>query len=136
MKERIIAIVVAIGILAVIVILWLSGQNVKFLEDVEASDVEKIEMCLSGYITITEQQDISNIIEKLQAMEFDDALFNNDKDGGFDVRVYLKDGTKTSFVFLGDKVNINADTYNCDSQYGDELQEMFLLLSEKYPYKE
>ena len=132
MKERIIATVVAIGVLAAIIILWLSGRNVKVLEDVKASDIDSIQLTVADYMIVTEQEDIEKILGILQSMELD-RTYDKDKDGwGIIVDLFYNDGSETFYTFYEDEVNSNGDYYKCDSQFCDELRELFFELGDKY----
>lgn len=136
MKEKIKVIVVIIGILAALIILWLSGRNVKFLEDVEVSDIDTIVLEVAGYRTVTDQEDIEKIVEKLQAMEFDRTYTKSKSGWGIVVNIYYKDGSDNVFIFYEDDVSIDGKSYNCDSSYCDELKAMYEGFDEKYPLEQ
>lgn len=136
MKDKVIKItkiVIPILIVVVLFALWLSGRNVKVLEDVKVSDIDSIQLTISDYMIVTEQEDIGKILGILQSMELD-RTYDKDIEGwAIIVDVFYNDGSDEFFTFYEDEVNADGDFYKCDSQFCDDLRELFFELEEKYP---
>lgn len=131
-KKRISGIIV-ICIVFILLLLFFVPKPSSDLKKIQTADV--LEMTIyrpAGYYTVTDREDMEQILSELREMKFRPA-FSNAKDGMFaEVEISLKNGRVRDVAFLSKNITINGKYYKSAKDYCPELEKIFSGLEKKY----
>ena len=119
--------------LVVLGLLLLLGKN--NLNKINSSEVREIEITnpVSNY-TITNHEDIQNLMEILHKTKFKRDYFHKYTDGfAYMIEIRLDSGKTTHISIRSDSATINQHFYQSSASLCDELNSFFESIKYKYP---
>lgn len=125
-KGRIICSAIAVFILIALCLIWNKARYKNVMEDINLSTVDKVIIYNPAEnISITQQEDICNILQVLQSMNLKKS-FPVSKDGyAFLIEIYHVDGKVTSIVMTSEYLVINDIFYKCERDYCEDVRKLY-----------
>lgn len=108
------------------------GNN---LNNINSNEVQEIEITNPvSYFTITDHEDIQNLLEILHKTEFKRDYFHKAPDGfAFMIEIRLVSGETTHISIQSDSSAIDQHFYQSSASLCDEVDSFFESLKKKYP---
>lgn len=133
MKKKGISLII-VGLVVVIFYIYFGGKSSNDIARLNSSDVRKITVNrVTGYYTITDQEDIEKILDILKSMRLR-RTFPHNKDGMIaNLDIYEKNSNQDcNVLILGNDITINQKNYKFVQNYSDELIKLFTDFEKKY----
>ncbi len=132
MKRRKAVLTTIVIMVAIISIAAWLGRNSSVLKDIDTSDIEEITFLYSyEYTTLTEQEDIQILFEKLQSMKFKKILNYHQYGPSLLIDIKLKSGETKSLAILSNDIIINGQHFRPNKDYSESITNVFDTLSQK-----
>lgn len=125
MRKKLIGtmIIVIVGIL---IYAWSTTRNVQILQEMKASDFEKIEIWnRDESVVLTKQEDIQKFVDILQSTRIHKRKSPDRAGGWIVVDLYYKNGKQDDMGIAVDQINMGAGEYKTEKNIYDDINQLY-----------
>lgn len=125
MRKKLIGtmIIVIVGIL---IYAWSTTRNVQILQEMKASDFDKIEIWnRDESVVLIKQEDIQKFVDILQSTRIHKRKSPDRAGGWIVVDLYYKNGKQDDMGIAVDQINMGAGEYKTEKNIYDDINELY-----------
>lgn len=125
MRKKLIGtmIIVIVGIL---IYAWSTTRNVQILQEMKASDFDKIEIWnRDESVVLIKQEDIQKFVDILQSTRIHKRKSPDRAGGWIVVDLYYKNGEQDDMGIAVDQINMGAGEYRTEKNIYDDINELY-----------
>lgn len=124
MKKSIVIIIIFIA--GILIYTWSSTRNIQVLQEMKASDFEKIEIWNhGGSVVLTDQENIQKFVDILQSTRIHKRKSPDRAGGWIVVDLYYKNGKQDDMGIAVDQINMGAGEYKTEKNIYDDINELY-----------
>ena len=125
MRKKLIGTIIIV-IVGILIYAWSTTRNVQILQEMKASDFEKIEIWNhGGSVVLTDQEDIQKFVDILQSTRIYKRKSPDRAGGWIVVDLYYKNGKQDDMGIAVDQINMGAGEYKTEKNIYDDINELY-----------
>ena len=125
MRKKLIGTIIIV-IVGILIYAWSTTRNVQILQEMKASDFEKIEIWNhGGSVVLTDQEDIQKFVDILQSTRIHKRKSPDRAGGWIVVDLYYKNGKQDDMGIAVDQINMGAGEYKTEKNIYDDINELY-----------
>lgn len=125
MRKKLIGTIIIV-IVGILIYAWSTTRNVQILQEMKASDFEKIEIWNhGGSVVLTDQEDIQKFVDILQSTRIHKRKSPDRAGGWIVVDLYYKNGKQDDMGIAVDQINMGAREYKTEKNIYDDINELY-----------
>ena len=125
MRKKLIGTIIIV-IVGILIYAWSTTRNVQILQEMKASDFEKIEIWNHGEsVVLTDQEDIQRFVDILQSTRIHKRKSPDRAGGWIIVDLYYKNGEQDDMGIAVDQINMGAGEYKTEKNIYDDINQLY-----------
>ena len=125
MRKKLIGTIIIV-IVGILIYAWSTTRNVQILQEMKASDFEKIEIWNhGGSVVLTDQENIQKFVDILQSTRIHKRKSPDRAGGWIVVDLYYKNGKQDDMGIAVDQINMGAGEYKTEKNIYDDINELY-----------
>lgn len=125
MRKKLIGTIIIV-IVGILIYAWSTTRNVQILQEMKASDFDKIEIWnRDESVVLTKQEDIQKFVDILQSTRIHKRKSPDRAGGWIVVDLYYKNGKQDDMGIAVDQINMGAGEYKTEKNIYDDINELY-----------
>ena len=125
MRKKLIGTIIIV-IVGILIYAWSTTRNVQILQEMKASDFDKIEIWnRDESVVLTKQEDIQKFVDILQSTRIHKRKSPDRAGGWIVVDLYYKNGEQDDMGIAVDQINMGAGEYKTEKNIYDDINELY-----------
>ncbi len=125
MRKKLIGIIIIV-IVGILIYAWSTTRNVQILQEMKASDFDKIEIWnRDESVVLIKQEDIQKFVDILQSTRIHKRKSPDRAGGWIVVDLYYKNGKQDDMGIAVDQINMGAGEYKTEKNIYDDINELY-----------
>ena len=125
MRKKLIGIIIIV-IVGILIYAWSTTRNVQILQEMKASDFDKIEIWnRDEFVVLIKQEDIQKFVDILQSTRIHKRKSPDRAGGWIVVDLYYKNGKQDDMGIAVDQINMGAGEYKTEKNIYDDINELY-----------
>lgn len=125
MRKKLIGTIIIV-IVGILIYAWSTTRNVQILQEMKASDFDKIEIWnRDESVVLTKQEDIQKFVDILQSTRIHKRKSPDRAGGWIVVDLYYKNGKQDDMGIAVDQINMGAGEYKTEKNIYDDINQLY-----------
>lgn len=125
MRKKLIGTIIIV-IVSILIYAWSTIRNVQILQEMKASDFDKIEIWnRDESVVLTKQEDIQKFVDILQSTRIHKRKSPDRAGGWIVVDLYYKNGKQDDMGIAVDQINMGAGEYKTEKNIYDDINQLY-----------
>lgn len=125
MRKKLIGTIIIV-IVGILIYAWSTTRNVQILQEMKASDFDKIEIWnRDESVVLTKQEDIQRFVDILQSTRIHKRKSPDRAGGWIIVDLYYKNGEQDDMGIAVDQINMGAGEYKTEKNIYDDINQLY-----------